>query len=72
MATLPDGSFVLHDREPWLVLGSDLFRWSPGAYTQRTPRPSRGPAELLTPPSLVEVLRRDWRPLVPLLHPSAK
>ena len=72
MATLPDGSFVLHDREPWLVLGPDLLRWSPGGYTRRMPRPSRGPAELLTPPSLVEVLRRDWRPLVPLLHPSAQ
>jgi hypothetical protein len=26
---------------------------------------------LITPPSLVEVLRRGWEPLVPLLHPSA-
>jgi hypothetical protein len=26
---------------------------------------------LITPPSLVEVLRAGWRPLVPLIHPSA-
>ena len=71
IAALPDGAFVLRDREAWLVLGSELLRWSPGGYTRRTPRPSGGPAELLTPPSLVEVLRRDWQPLVPLLHPSA-
>jgi hypothetical protein len=71
IAALPDGTFVLRDREPWLVLGSELLRWSPAGYTDRTPRPPRGRAELLTPPSLVEVLRRDWQPLVPVLHPSA-
>jgi hypothetical protein len=26
---------------------------------------------LITPPSLVAVLRAGWRPAVPLLHPSA-
>jgi hypothetical protein len=26
---------------------------------------------VITPPSLLEVLRTDWRPLVPLVHPSA-
>src|SRR5215211_794784 len=27
---LPDGAFVLRDGEPWLVLGGDLLRWTPG------------------------------------------
>jgi hypothetical protein len=26
---------------------------------------------VITPPSLVEVLRRGWEPVVPLTHPSA-
>jgi hypothetical protein len=26
---------------------------------------------MITPPSLVAVLRAGWHPLVPLLHPSA-
>jgi hypothetical protein len=26
---------------------------------------------VITPPSLVALLRTDWRPSVPLLHPSA-
>ncbi len=34
-------------------------------------RPRRGVATVITPPSLVDVLRRGWEPVVPLLHPSS-
>ena len=67
---LPDGAFVLRGDEPWLVLGARLMRWTPAGYTERMPRPT-GRAALVTPPSLVAVLRSSWEPLVPLLHPSA-
>jgi hypothetical protein len=69
---LPDGTFVLHEDEPWLVHGADLLRWTPAGYTDRAPRPARDRARVITPPSLLEVLRSDWRPVVPLLHPSAE
>ena len=46
------------------------MRWTPAGYTERMPRPT-GRAALVTPPSLVAVLRSSWEPLVPLLHPSA-
>ncbi|HEY6055349.1 MAG TPA: hypothetical protein VIU86_15565, partial [Gaiellaceae bacterium] len=68
---LPDGVFVLRDGEPWLVLGPRLRRWTPGGYAESAARPARVRAEVVTPPSLVEVLRAGWDPLVPLLHPSA-
>jgi hypothetical protein len=67
---LPDGAFVLLDGTPWLVLGDALLRWSPEGYVARGPRPVGHRAQLLTPPSLVEILRAGWQPLVPLLHPS--
>jgi len=67
---LPDGAFVLRHDEPWLVLGPELLQWTPAGYTARAPR--RGRAELITPPSLVAILRSNWAPLVPLLHPSAR
>jgi hypothetical protein len=67
---LPHGAFVLEAGEPWLVLGSELLRWTPSGYAERRPRP-RGDAVLITPPSLVEVLRSGWRGDVPFLHPSA-
>lgn len=69
---LPDGAFVLVDGAPRLVLGSQLLGWTPAGYTERTERPGRIQAVLVTPPSLVAVLRAGWEPLVPLLHPSAR
>jgi hypothetical protein len=68
-AELPDGAFVLRDGEPWLVRGVELLRWTAAGYEDRAPR--RGDEPLLTPPSLVELLRRGWSGAVPLLHPSA-
>jgi hypothetical protein len=66
---LPDGAFVLRAGEPWLVRGGALLRWTPAGYGERARL--RGDEALLTPPSLVELLRRGRAGLVPLLHPSA-
>ena len=68
---LPDGTFVLDDGEPFLVLGSHLLRWQPAGYAAARPRPTRAQMEVMTPPSLVSLLERDRHPLVPLFHPSA-
>jgi len=73
---LPDGAFVLADDRPKLVLGHALLPWFPGGYGRAEPRPS-GPARLITPPSLVAVLRAGWQrrgaePTVPFLHPTAE
>jgi hypothetical protein len=68
---LPDGVFVLRESEPWLVLGRHLLRWTAAGYVARRPRPARQQAVVITPRSLVSVLRGGWEPLVPLLHPSA-
>jgi len=64
---LPDGTFVLRGGGPWLVLGGELLRWTSGGYADRVPSP-RGIAEVVTPPTLVEVLRAGWSGAVPLLH----
>jgi hypothetical protein len=68
-AELPDGAFVLRSGEPWLVLGGELLRWTPAGYTDRTA--AEGTAEAITPPTLMQVLRSNWEPVVPLLHPTA-
>ena len=67
---LPDGAFVLADGLAHVVLGGEIARWTPAGYADRSPRP-RGRASLITPPSLVEVLRTGWHGAVPFLHPSA-
>ena len=68
---LPAGAFVMHDDRPWLVLADQLVRWSPAGYDARVPRPSDERATVITPASLLAVLRTDWQPVVALLHPSA-
>ena len=67
---LPDGAVVLHDGEPWLVLGSELLRWTPSGYDERLGRPSRS-MTVITPALLVEVLSAGWKSSLPVFHPSA-
>ena len=69
---LPDGTFVVRDGAPWLVLGDAVLRWTPAGYTTVVERRRGERARVVTPPSLVAVLRAGWRPqLVPFLHPVA-
>ena len=69
---LPDGTFVVLEGAPRLLLGAQLLAWSPAGYMSRKSRPS-GRVTVITPPSLVAVLREGWEErLVPLLHPSAR
>jgi hypothetical protein len=69
---LPDGAFVLRGGEPWIVLDERLLRWTPAGYTERRARPDSGAASVVTPPSLLALLRSPHEPAVPLLHPSAR
>lgn len=68
---LPDATFVLHEDTPHLVLGDSLLSWSPAGYATARSRPAQGRARVITPPSLVAVLRTDWQSLVTVVHPSA-
>jgi hypothetical protein len=68
---LADGVFVMRDGRPFLVLGPALLQWSAAGYVAGIARPSGEPATVITPPSLVALLRASWTPLVPLVHPSA-
>jgi hypothetical protein len=67
---LPDGAFVTDGEEAFVIFGGSFRRWTPEGY-ERTAARSADP-RLLTPPSLVEVLRRGWDPVVPLFHPSLR
>ena len=69
---LPDGAFVLHDDAPYLVLGGHLLRWAVAGYSTRIARPADDHARLITPPSLLAILRDGAPRSVPFLHPSAQ
>ena len=51
--------------------GGELLRWTPAGYAERTARPG-GRATVVTPPTLLGVLRAGWDGAVPLLHPTAE
>jgi hypothetical protein len=69
---LPDGTFVREGAQPRVVLADRLLTWSPGGYSDARRRPRKGRATVITPPSLVAILRSGWSPSVPLLHPSSE
>jgi hypothetical protein len=57
---LPDGTFVLLDDVPAVVLGDRLRAWTHAGYQDRRPRPTRGRAHVVTPPATVAVLRAGY------------
>jgi hypothetical protein len=67
---LPDGVFVTFppdDRTAWLVSKEALFKWSPGGYVERRPRPRSDSVLLLTPPATVAAIRAGY---IPEIHAS--
>ena len=67
--TLPDGTFVLHDGAPHLVLGPHLLRWSASGYRDTTARPAGASADVITPRHIVGVLQMGY---APALHGTAQ
>jgi hypothetical protein len=59
-AALPDGTFVLEDGQPALVLGDAVVPWTTEGYGARRPRPEAATATVITPPSTVAVLRAGY------------
>ena len=69
IAGLPDGSFVMQVDLPHLVLGEALIEWSPAGYLRARRRPPSGEVDLITPPSMVEVIAAGYAPVI---HESAR
>ncbi len=68
VAALPDGVFLLHQGEAWLLRGAALLRWAPGGYERRVARPDGGEVTVLTPAAIVRTIAAGY---APTLHPSA-
>lgn len=70
LASLPDGTFIERDNQSLLVWGENLLRWSTAGYVAAEVRPSNGVVRVLTPRSIVEVLRLGYVAQHDL-HPTA-
>lgn len=59
-ADLPDGAFVRLGETPAVVVGAQLTEWTTEGYRARRPRPRRGAAEVITPPSILAALHHGY------------
>jgi hypothetical protein len=57
LSDLPDGAFIALDDRAWLVRDNRLYAWTPGGYWEWRARPQTGTVNILTPPSIMAVLR---------------
>jgi hypothetical protein len=67
--TLSDGAFIVLDDAAYAVRGDTLLRWTPQGYDGRITRPRGIVVDVLTPPSILAVLKAGYRPH---WHPSAE
>jgi len=66
--TLPDGAMIALGSDAFAVRGTHQLPWTPQGYGNAQPRPRGGDVDVLTPPSILAVLKSGYRPL---WHPSA-
>jgi hypothetical protein len=66
---LPDGAMIALDGDAFAVRGQHLLRWTPSGYSSAQPRPRGIEVDVLTPPSIVAVLKAGF---FPLWHPSSE
>ena len=58
---------ILELDRAWIVLGNELLAWSPFGYLETRPMPAPKLVPVLTPPSLIDVIRAGYEPAV---HPT--
>ncbi|MEP7030637.1 MAG: hypothetical protein ABI830_06865 [Pseudolabrys sp.] len=66
---LPDGAMIALDGEAYAVRGHKLLHWTPKGYDRGQKRPRKTKVDILTPPSMVAVLKAGY---APLWHPGAE
>jgi hypothetical protein len=67
--SLPDGAIVAMGNDAFAVRGQYLLRWSPAGYLDARKRKAAMPSLLLTPPRIIAIVARGYRPR---WHPSAE
>ena len=60
---LPDGGVIAFGDGVFAVRGKRLLRWVPSGYSESRPRPRKRDVDVLTPPAMLAVLARGYRPI---------
>jgi hypothetical protein len=64
--SLPDGTFISVDNDPYLIADGHIFLWTPSGYTKKQSLPE-GEADVLTPKSIVNTFRAGYKPQMNIL-----
>ncbi|MGC1467162.1 MAG: hypothetical protein WA792_15685 [Pseudolabrys sp.] len=62
IGTLPDGTMIALDSDAYAVRGSRLLQWTPKGYVGTERRPRGVEVDVLTPPSMLKVLKAGYLP----------
>jgi hypothetical protein len=69
LGDLPDGSMIADGEQALLLRDNQLLAWSPFGYEHRRPAAlASASVQVLTPPSIVDVIRSGYTPSI---HPTA-
>ena len=63
---LPDGTFILMDHEPYLIVDAMIYRWTPFGYDKANPLPQLENVKVLTPRSMVNAFSAGYLPQMSL------
>lgn len=61
--TLPDGAMIVLKGEPYAVRGKQILHWTPSGYSEKKRRPRGIDVDVLTPPSMLRVLKAGYLPI---------
>ena len=59
-SNLPDGSFILLNNQPFLILNRQAFVWSPSGYDKGIALHGNDPLTILTPRSVVNMFKAGY------------
>ncbi len=59
---LPDGAMIAIKGDAFAVRGQHLLHWTPSGYSDVKPRPRNHNVDVLTPPAMLIVLSRGYKP----------
>ena len=66
IGTIPNGSFVLFEKNPYLVFDKQIYLWTPFGYNMPVSMPSINKLFMLTPKSLANTFHAGYEPQIAL------
>ncbi|MEO8821837.1 MAG: hypothetical protein ABI267_08805 [Ginsengibacter sp.] len=62
--SIPDGTFILIEKNAWLVFEKQIFLWSPFGYDKGNDLPDENKLTVLTPRSIINAFRAGYVPQI--------